>query len=63
MQPYPCRDAQSLGLTAMRTWAFSDGASQWNAIQPQLGLLNETILSQVTWKALTAAHLMLVLGT
>ena len=47
-QPHSCRDAQSLGLTALRTWAFSDGASQWNAIQPQLGLLNETILSQVT---------------
>ncbi len=42
----PCRDAQSLGLTVLRTWAFSDGAAQWNAIQPQLGVLNETILSQ-----------------
>ena len=31
----------------LRTWAFSDGQGQWNAIQPQLGVLNETVLSQV----------------
>ena len=40
------RNAQSLGLTVLRTWAFSDGAGQWNAIQPELGVLNQTILSQ-----------------
>lgn len=42
-----CRDAQNLGLKVMRTWAYSDGETEWNAIQPQLGVLNETILSQV----------------
>lgn len=41
------RDAQSLGLKALRTWAYSDGPGQWNAIQPQLGQLNDSILSQV----------------
>lgn len=43
-----CRDAQKLGLNALRTWAFSDGADEWNAIQPHLGELNETILSQAS---------------
>ena len=42
-----CSDAQSLGLKALRTWAFSDGLGQWNAIQPALGQINETVLSQV----------------
>lgn len=41
------RDAQNLGLKVMRTWAYSDGETEWNAFQPQLGVLNETILSQV----------------
>lgn len=41
-----CSEAEKLGLKALRTWAFSDG-QQWNAIQPQLGQLNETVLSQV----------------
>jgi hypothetical protein len=36
-------EAQQLGLTVMRTWAFNDGAttadggSNWNPIQPQPG--------------------------
>lgn len=47
------REAQNLSLKVMRTWAYSDGENEWNAIQPQLGVLNETILSQVI--ACTAA--------
>ncbi|EIE19597.1 glycoside hydrolase [Coccomyxa subellipsoidea C-169] len=38
------RDAKKLGLTVLRTWAFADG-SQWNAIQPSLGILDERVLS------------------
>ena len=45
--PRVCRDAQKLGLNALRTWAFSDGSKEWNGIQPKLGELNETVLSQV----------------
>ena len=51
-----CRDAQDLGLKALRTWAFSDGSGQWNAIQPQLGQLNETILSQVMQRRSAPCH-------
>ncbi len=40
------RDAKKLGLTVLRTWAFADG-SQWNAIQPSLGILDERVLSGV----------------
>jgi hypothetical protein len=39
-------EAQQLGLRVLRTWAYSDGTKEWNGIQPQLGVLNETILSQ-----------------
>lgn len=31
----------------LRTWAFADG-SQWNAIQPSLGVLDERVLSEVS---------------
>jgi hypothetical protein len=44
-----CRDAKRLGLNALRTWAFSDGPAQWNAIQPEWNVLNETILSEVRY--------------
>ena len=35
-----------MGLTVLRTWAYSDG-DQWNAIQLEMGKLNDTILAQV----------------
>ena len=46
----PCalpRDAQSLGLTVLRTWAFNDGP-QWNSMQPSPGVLDERVLRQVS---------------
>ena len=41
-----CRESEQLGLTVLRTWAFADGP-QWNSIQPNLGQLDERVLSQV----------------
>ena len=41
------RDAQSLGLTVVRTWAFNDG-NQWNAMQPSMGVLDERVLREVS---------------
>ncbi len=41
------RESEQLGLTVLRTWAFADGP-QWNSIQPNLGQLDERVLSQVT---------------
>ncbi|CAL8472233.1 g11775 [Coccomyxa elongata] len=51
------QEAQSLGLKVMRTWAYSDGSSEWNAIQPEYNVLNETILSQgLDYVVATAGH-------
>ena len=33
--------AKALGLTVLRTWAFSDGPLQWNALQRQPGVYDE----------------------
>jgi mannan endo-1,4-beta-mannosidase len=33
--------AQQLGLTVLRTWAFSDGAQQWRALQRAPGVYDE----------------------
>ena len=41
-----CRESEQLGLTVLRTWAFADGP-QWNSIQPNLGQLDERVLSEV----------------
>ncbi|CAL5228204.1 g11291 [Coccomyxa viridis] len=38
-------ESEQLGLTVLRTWAFADGP-QWNSIQPNLGQLDERVLSQ-----------------
>ena len=40
------RQSEQLGLTVLRTWAFADGP-QWNSIQPNLGQLDERVLSEV----------------
>lgn len=40
------RDAQSLGLTVLRTWAFNDG-NQWNSMQPSMGVMDERVLREV----------------
>ena len=37
--------AQELGLTVLRMWAFADGPTEWNALQPELGLLDDRVLS------------------
>lgn len=36
--------AQELGLTVLRMWAFADG-NEWNALQPELELLDDKVLS------------------
>jgi mannan endo-1,4-beta-mannosidase len=35
--------AKALGATVVRTWAFNDGADQWNALQPAPGAYSETV--------------------
>lgn len=37
--------AQELGLTVLRMWAFADGPNEWNALQPELGLLDDKVLT------------------
>ena len=32
-------------MTVLRMWAFADGADQWHAVQPALGLLDEDVLT------------------
>ena len=36
-------DAADLGLTVVRTWAFNDGASEWNALQISPGVYQEHV--------------------
>ena len=36
--------ARELGLTVLRMWAFADGPYEWNALQPELELLDDRVL-------------------
>lgn len=36
--------AARLNMTVMRTWAFADGAAEWNALQPRAGWYDQRIL-------------------
>jgi mannan endo-1,4-beta-mannosidase len=36
-------DAAAMGVKVIRTWAFNDGASQWNALQTEPGVYSETV--------------------
>jgi hypothetical protein len=35
--------ARELGLTVLRMWAFADGPTEWNALQPRLGEIDEFV--------------------
>lgn len=35
-------EAEAMGLSVLRTWAFNDGAAQWNALQTSPGVYDET---------------------
>lgn len=37
------QDAAAMGLTVIRTWAFNDGAAQWNALQTAPGVYQERV--------------------
>lgn len=45
--------AQRLGLTVVRTWAFTDGTAQFAPLQPELGQLDSAIFAYVS---LLAGH-------
>ena len=36
-------DAASMGLKVIRTWAFNDGSSEWNALQTRPGVYRERV--------------------
>lgn len=36
-------DAKEMRLTVVRTWAFNDGAGEWNALQTAPGVYDETV--------------------
>ena len=36
--------ARELGLTVLRMWAFADGPDEWNALQPELEVLDDRVL-------------------
>ena len=36
-------EAKELGLTVVRTWAFNDGADEWNALQTAPGVYDERV--------------------
>lgn len=41
------QEAQSLGLTVVRTWAFNDGTNDSFPLQPQAGQLDASVLRSV----------------
>ena len=41
--------AKGLGLTVVRTWAFSDGPLQWNALQRAPGEYDENTFAALDW--------------
>lgn len=47
--------AAAAGLTVIRTWAFCDGPSQWNALQPAPGVLDERVFRSLDWLLAEAA--------
>ncbi|GIL85341.1 hypothetical protein Vretifemale_13826 [Volvox reticuliferus] len=42
-------DASRLNLTVIRCWAFCDGTDEWNALHPEPGKFNETVLVGLDW--------------
>ena len=40
--------ARELGLTVLRMWAFADGPNEWNALQPELELLDDRVLRRAS---------------
>ena len=52
------KKAQELGLSVLRMWAFADGANEWNALQPELGLLDDKVLTCDSYNAVpTICHI------
>ena len=49
--------ARELGLTVLRMWAFADGPYEWNALQPELELLDDRVLRRARSFAAVAQHL------
>ncbi len=49
--------ARELGLTVLRMWAFADGPYEWNALQPELELLDDRVLRRARRCPAAAQHL------
>lgn len=41
--------AAAAGLTVIRTWAFNEGAAQWNALQPAPGQFCDRVFRALDW--------------
>ncbi|MCK4303444.1 MAG: cellulase family glycosylhydrolase [Candidatus Eisenbacteria sp.] len=42
-------EAAMMNCTVLRTWAFNDGAGQWNALQTAPGVYDETVFQALDW--------------
>ncbi len=50
-------ETKAMGLNVLRTWAFNDGASQWNALQTAPGIYDEQVFQGLDYVVARAGEL------